>query len=403
MSNAKLITVLCITSDVKGMTFIEESKRLGCHTILLTKEKFKHAPEWPRASIDEDFYMPTLENRDHVINAVSYLARTREITRIAPLDDFEGEIAAELREHLRLPGLGMTAIRNFRDKLVMRERTREAGINVPDFVGVINYERIREFVRRTPPPWVLKPRGSAGSMGIKKIEREEELWQRLDELGDEQSHFLLEQFVRGDVFHVDSVVWEREIQFSIAHQYGAPPMSVSHGGGVFMTRTMRRDAADTRALLDINRQVITVLGMVRGINHVEFIKGDADGKLYFLEAAARVGGANIAEAIECAAGVNPWREWARIEVAHARGEAYQLPSLREEYAGVLQCLARQDHPDLSAYNDPEVKWRSAKKYHAGLIVQSPDVNRVEALLNQYSERFGRDFLAVLPYMERLPE
>ena len=163
MSDDRPLTMLCITSEVKGMTFIEESKRLGCHTILLTKEKFKDAPEWPRASIDEDYYMPTLENRPHVVNAVSYLARTRPIDRIAPLDDFEGETAAELREHLRLPGLGTTAIRYFRDKLAMRERTREAGITVPEFVGVINYDLVRDFMRRVPPPWVLKPRGSAGS------------------------------------------------------------------------------------------------------------------------------------------------------------------------------------------------------------------------------------------------
>jgi len=403
MSITRPLTMLCINSEVKGMTFIEESKRIGCRTVLLTREKFKDASEWPRASIDVDFYMPTLEDRPHVLNAVSYLARTRTIDRIAPLDDFEGETAAELREHLRLPGLGTTAIRYFRDKLAMRERTREAGIAVPDFVAIINYDRVRDFMRRVPPPWVLKPRGSAGSMGIKTVEREDELWQRLDALGDAQSHFLLEQFIPGDVFHVDSVVWDRQVQFSIAHQYGAPPMSVSHGGGVFNTRTMRRDDPQTRALLELNREVIRALGMVRGINHIEFIKGRADGQLYFLEAAARVGGANIAESIECAAGINPWREWARIEVADAHGEAYHVSPRREEYAGILQCLARQEHPDLSAYNDPEVRWRSEKKYHAGLIVQSPDPNRVEALLDQYSQRFAQDFLAVLPYMERPPE
>ena len=89
MPEAHPVTMLCLTSEVKGMTFIEESKRLGCHTILLTKEKYKDAPEWPRASIDEIFFMPTLEKKQDVINAVSYLARSRMIDCIAPLDDFE--------------------------------------------------------------------------------------------------------------------------------------------------------------------------------------------------------------------------------------------------------------------------------------------------------------------------
>ncbi|MEP7199456.1 MAG: ATP-grasp domain-containing protein, partial [Chloroflexota bacterium] len=387
--------MLCMSSEFKGMPLLVGAKRLGCHVILLTKEKWKNE-DWPRESIDELFFMPDLSKRQDVLNAVSYLARTRPIDRIFPLDDFDGEMAAALREHLRMPGLGETAIRFFRDKLAMRMQARAHGLNVPEFVGVINYDRVREFMRHVPPPWVLKPRGSAGAMGIKRIEREEELWQWLDRLGDEQSNFLLEQFVPGDVFHVDSIVSERKVVFSVAHQYGRPPLTVSHGGGVFTTRTMRHDDELTQALLELNRQTIAALGMVRGVNHIEYIQAHADGRLHFLEAAARVGGANIADMVEFATGINLWHEWPRIEAMQVRGEPYVLPPTREGYAGILQCLAHQEHPDFSAYNEPEVVWRSDKKYHAGMIVASPDPQRIESLLASYSERFARDFLAVLP-------
>ena len=394
--------MLCLTSEFKGMPLIESCKKLGCHVILLTKEKWKNET-WPRASIDEMFYMPDLTKPREVINAVSYLARSRTIDRIFPLDDFDGEVAAALREHLRMPGLGETAIRFFRDKLAMRMQARACGIDVPDFVGIINYDRIRDFMARVAPPWVLKPRGSAGAMGIKQIATAEELWRWLDQLGDEQSDFLLEQFVPGDVFHVDSIVAECEIVFNVAHQYGRPPLAVSHGGGVFTTRTMRRDDPQTHAILDLNRQVIAALGMVRGVNHIEYIRAQADGKLYFLEAAARVGGANIADMVEAASGINLWHEWVCTELANLRGEKYRLPALREGYAGVLQCLAQQEHPDLTAYNDAEVTWRNSKAYHAGLIVAAMDPARIETLLDNYSERFARDFLAVLPPIDRPPE
>ena len=401
MPDPQPATMLCLSSEFKGMPLIESCKKLGCHVILLTKEKWKNE-EWPRESIDELFYMPDLSKRREVINAVSYLARSRSIDSIFPLDDFDGEMAAALREHLRMPGLGETAIRFFRDKLAMRMQARAGGIAVPDFVGIINYDRIREFMAAVPPPWVLKPRGSAGAMGIKQIASAEELWRWLDKLGDEQSDFLLEQFVPGDVFHVDSIVSERSIVFNAAHQYGRPPLAVSHGGGVFTSRTMVRDDPLTQSILDLNRQVIGSLGMVRGINHIEFIRAHADGKLYFLEAAARVGGANIADMVECATGVNLWHEWVRIELAQVRGEAYKLPPVKEGYAGVLQCLAQVERPDLSGYNDPEVAWRNAKAYHAGLIVASMEPARVQALLESYSERFAKDFLAVLPPLDRPP-
>ena len=67
--------------------------------------------------------------------------------------------------------------------------------------------------------------------------------------------------------------------------------------------------------------------------------------------------------------------------------------------GILNCLARQEWPDLSGYSDPEVVYKMKKKWHAGVIAASPDANRLELLLQNYSERFGHDFLAVLPPLE----
>src|SRR5688500_19907869 len=49
-------------------------------------------------------------------NAVSYLARSEHISRIVPLDEYDMEMAATLREHMRLPGMGETAMRFFRSE-----------------------------------------------------------------------------------------------------------------------------------------------------------------------------------------------------------------------------------------------------------------------------------------------
>jgi hypothetical protein len=63
-------------------------------------------------------------------------------------------------------------------------------------------------------------------------------------------------------------------------------------------------------------------------------------------------------------------------------------------------LARQERPDTSAYDDPEIVWRLDKKPHAGLIVASADAGRVESLLDGYARRFAEDFLATLPPPEK---
>ena len=408
MPDPRPLTLLCLASFFKGVAFLQAAKRLGCKVIVVAKESFKDEA-WPRESIDEIYFMPDLTQRPDITFAVSYLARAHVLDQIVALDDYDVETAAHLREHMRLPGMGDSTARHFRDKLAMRTAARNGSLTVPEFTGVFNHDRLRDFMARVPPPWLLKPRSEASSMGIKKLHHPDELWPLLDSLGDRQSFFVLEQYVPGDVFHVDGLVNDGEVLFSVASKYGQPPMNIYQGGGVFLTRTLDRASADSQALIALNRQVLKTLGMVRGATHSEYIRAQVedplqgtDGRLYFLENAARVGGANIAEAVQFATGLNLWEEWAKIEVAHLRGEPYSLPPTHAGYAGVINCLARQEWPDLSAYNDPEVAWKMNKKQHAGLIVASPDAARVETLLNSYSQRFANDFLAVLPPLDKAP-
>jgi biotin carboxylase len=309
------------------------------------------------------------------------------------------ETAATLREHLRIPGMGLTTMRYFRDKLAMRMKALDRHVRVPDFVPVFNHDDIRYYLEHVPGPWVLKPRQEASAIGIKKIHAAEELWPVLDQLGDKQSSFLLERFVPGDVYHVDSVVSESEVVFASVSQYGKPPMNVAQGGGIFTTCIIPRGSDADMGLRQINRDLIAALGLVRGVAHTEFIQARADGHFYFLECAARVGGAYINEMVETATGINLWREWARIEVAGAGG-TYKLPPVREEYAGVILSLARQEDPDTSGYNDPEVFLRIKKHHHAGLVLRSGDAGRVLTLLEHYSQRFAQEFLAVEPPREK---
>lgn len=401
MPDTPPLTLLCLASYFKGSAFMRAAKASGCTVLLLAKEAFKDE-DWPREALDEIYFMPDLSRRPDILFAVSYLARSHAIDQIVALDDYDVETAAHLREHLRLPGLGDSLARHFRDKLAMRGQARAGGVNVPEFTGVFNYDRLRDFMARVPAPWVLKPRSEASAMGIKRLGHADELWPLLDQLGDTQSFFVLEQFVPGDVFHVDGLVNEGQVLFQAAHQYGRPPINVYQDGGIFLTRSLDRESGIAQALFTLNQQVQTVLGMRRGATHTEYIRAHADGKLYFLETAARVGGANIAEAVQHATGIDLWAEWVHIEIAHLRGEPYRLPAVHPGYSGVINCLARQEYPDLGAYNDPEVVWRLRKKHHAGLIVASPDAARVESLLNGYAQRFAEDFLAVLPPLEKAP-
>jgi len=398
MPESRPLTLLCITTYEKGQDFMRECKRQGCHVLLLTAEKLRDA-DWPRESLDDTFYLPAELPLADIVQAVTHLARTHKLDRIVALDEFDMETAATLREHLRVPGMGLTTMRYFRDKLAMRMRALDRGVRVPDFVPVFNHNDIRYYLENVQGPWVLKPRQEASAIGIKKIHNSDELWTILEQLGDKQSTYLLEKFVPGEVYHVDSVVSENDVLFANVSKYGKPPMNVAQGGGVFTTFTVPRGSDADTGLRTINRELIAALGLMRGVAHTEFIQAHEDGHFYFLECAARVGGAYISEMVEAATDINLWREWARIEIAGDDG-TYKLPSVRDEYAGVVLSLARQENPDTSAYNNPEVCLRIKKHHHAGLVLRSNDPDRVRSLLENYAPRFVHDFLAVEPPREK---
>src|SRR5262245_14785754 len=399
-----MLTFLCVATYFKGDAFLREAKQHGCTVLLLTSDRLAN-DAWPRESIDEIHSIPRDADDRLIKRTVDAIARRRRIDRIAALDDFDVEMGAMLREHLQVPGMGRTTASRFRDKLAMRMKAKSLGIAVPEFAPVFNDEDVNAWAARVAPPWVLKPRSSAAAIGIRKVASHDEMWRALHAAGDDRSNCVLEQFVPGDVYHVDSIVWNGEVAFAVAFKYGRPPMQIAHEGGIFITRRLADDSEEGRALLALNRRLQDGLGLRRGVSHTEFIRASGadadrpDGGLVFLETSARVGGAFIVDTIEAGTGINLWREWAKIEVAGEHG-SYRVPPHRDDHSGIVLSLARQETPDMSPYVDAEIATRIRKHHHAGLILSSPDPQRIEALIADYTERFYRDFVPTAPPPDR---
>lgn len=396
-------TLLCVASFFKGNEFLRECRRRGGRSVLLTREKLLRA-DWARESLEDVIAIPEGEGPDFYVHAASHAARRWRVGRVVALEEYDVVTAARLREHLALPGAGSTAARRFQDKLAMRTAARDAGLLQPTFVRLLNREEVADFLARVPAPWMLKPRLGASAMGIRKLHAADEVWRAFDELDaresfeERASHHLLEQYVPGDVYHVDALTCGGRVAFAGVGRYGAPPFDVAHGGGVSTSRIVRRGSQDERRLLSFNRKLLLAFGHERGATHAEFIRHE-DGRVYFLEVAARVGGAFTVETVEAATGLNLWREWAAVELA-TPGRPYRPPTPRRDYAGLAVSLARYEHPDTSAYTDEEIVLRVEKPWHVGLVVRSPDHARVAELLDSYARRFAADFTAVAPAEER---
>lgn len=396
--------IAIIASDFKGSEFVEECHAAGWHVTLVTRKKLLDSA-WPWTAINDAKTVDDDAGVMDYVRAVTNLAGSRPIDKVVGLDEFDVLTAAMTREHLNLPGISRSYALRFRDKLTMRSIASNAGIPCPEFIGAFNAEQIQNFLTSVPAPWIVKPRNEVSAFGIRKCENADEAWGVLTDLDnrnnwrDHPSQFLLERFIEGKVFHVDSVVAEGKVVACGVSQYGTTPFKVSHHGGVFTSSIVPYRSKERKQLEVMNRALLMAFEYDRGVAHAEFLQCEKTGEFYLLEVACRVGGAYIANVLEYACNFNLWREWAKLEIATDE-TPYKLPKLRKEFAGVTLALANSEEPDVSAYVDDEIVYTIKKPRHVGFIFHSKKRERIDELLSVYSQRITADFLTIAPVKER---
>ena len=397
--------IICIASEFKGNEFLEECQNSGWHVTLLTREDLSYA-DWSWTSLNEMRTVdPTAQEEDYLREIIN-IAVHQPVDHVVGLDEFDVLPAARAREYLQIfKGMSRSHALRFRDKLTMRSIAQDNGVLCPEFIGVFNTEAVNEYLDRVPAPWIVKPRTEVSAFGIRKCDTRDEVWTVLNELEnreswrDHPSKFLIERFIEGNVYHVDSVLNDGKVIAAGVSEYGTTPFKVVHGGGVFTTSIMDYKSKDRKELEKLNKMLLLALRHEQGVAHAEFLKSEEDGKFYLVEVACRVGGAYIANVLENACGFNLWREWGKLE-SSTKENPYKAPKLRKEYAGIALALAKEDEPDTSHYTDSEIVYRVNKPKHVGLIFRSPDRKRLDELLTTYNDRITEDFLEIAPVKER---
>jgi biotin carboxylase len=379
--------ILCLASQDNGHDFLRQCAGMGVRPTLLTLDNLRGAA-WPREVLQELAVMPAGLSREQILNTVSWMARGRRFDRVVALDTSDLDIVAQIREHLRVPGMGITTAAYYRDKLAMRICAHQAGFAVPEFCRVLNYDELRAFMERVPPPWLLQPR--CGVAGLtRQIDAPEHLWRALDDLGDQQSRHMLQQILPGEFFAVDAILSEGEVLFSVVQRYGRAPWQALLDGGVQTARVIPRDSPEWLELTALNAGLAPALGMVRGVTHAEFVRSPLDGGFLFTEIAAPVSAAWTSEVVEAATGVNLWREWARLEVASLRGQHYLPPDPFEMYAGSVLCQGQDSAPDLNGLDAAEIVQRAVLGRQTALLIRSADAERLRQLIEETSAELAR--------------
>jgi len=388
------MNILCICSYFKGIPFLVQQSNLGNKVYLITCEN-KKQENWPWEHITETYYLPSednsTENLELLKKGFGWLLQTERIDVIVALDDFDVEKAAFLRSSFQINGMNMHSAQLFRDKLAMRINARNMDIPIPRFSSLFNDQAVHQFMQEINGPCIIKPRSQASTTGIKKVSSYSEVAQFLQDIGEKRIDYLIEEFIPGHVYHCDSLSFKGEIVFEKTSRYLETPLKVAHDGGIFKTITLPDFSPDNKEILNLNRYLLHSFNLNTGASHTEFIKADRDGKIYFLETSARVGGAHIADLLEAATGIDIWKEWANIEDALYQNKIYQIPEKRNFYAGLIVSLTKMKNPDMTIFSNENLFWTLKKDFHIGMIFRSEYfeeiISKIEAITPIIQDQF----------------
>ncbi len=220
-------------------------------------------------------------------------------------------LAARLREALGCPGMTYDTVLGFRDKQVMKERLKKAGLRVPHSFRADTTAGVREAVERIGYPVCIKPIAGAGSADTYRVDTDADL-ERVVRLTAHVPEVSVEEFVEGEEFTHDTICIDGRPVLENVAQYIPRPLDARSNEWISPIICTVRDLQQPklRAGLKLGRDVLQALGMGTGLTHMEWYR-KSDGEVVFGEIGCRPGGAHLIDQINYTCDTDVFREWAR--------------------------------------------------------------------------------------------
>lgn len=284
-----------------------------------------------RASFPHVYAVPGYSDNPAVDVLLDEVCRQRPISTLVHVTEDDILRCARARDRHGIPGLRYSEALPWRDKYLMKQRVRAAGVAVPDFAVPRDAGEALAFAGRAGYPVVVKPRTGFASHGVEPVRDPE----RLAELaaGWDPDDVLLESFVPGEVYHVDGFMHEGAILYVSASRYINNCLSFQDSVPLGSVQ-LDRDDPEFARLAELAGQVVA------GLPPVDFspfhLEVFADGeRLVFCEIACRLGGAHIMETLTYATGVNPAQLWIRHQAGLEHGPGVRLGDSGKSYGWLL--------------------------------------------------------------------
>jgi biotin carboxylase len=282
-----------------------------------------------KAHLADYLQVPRIMDEADVSERVAAWLRGRTVDRLVANWEPLVLLAARLRERFGLPGMSVDQVRGFRDKQLMKERVKAAGLRVPHSFRVRTERETREAAERIGFPLILKPIAGAGSADTYRVGSQAEL-ERVMAAMRHVGEASCEEFIEGEEFTYDTVCIGGEPVYENSAQYLPPPLLARSQEWISPVIITVRDLSPLRAGLQLGRRVLKALQMGDGFTHMEWFL-TARGEAVFGEIGCRPGGAHLVDQMNYTGDIDLFREWARTVCWHA----FDAPTERKYNAAII--------------------------------------------------------------------
>jgi hypothetical protein len=304
---------------------------------------------------------------------------------------------AELREEFDLPGMRPGAAHRFRDKALMKQTLRAAGIPCARHQLVGSAQDAWQFARAVGFPLVAKPPAGAGARNTERLQHDADLARWLDAHPPHaKDPLLLEEFLHGREHSLETVCIDGQAVWHSVTHYDPTPLEVLEQPWVQWCVVLPREADDAQFddIRSIGARALAALGMETGLSHCEWFRR-ADGTVAISEIAARPPGAQITTLISRAHDVDFVRGWVELQLfgrfampprKYAVGAAYLRGQGRGKVAALegLDVVAREVGALVTDYQLPHVGQFPSGSYEGEgfIILRHPETAVVTRALRR---------------------
>ena len=331
-------TVLFVAPFLMDATvkFIQAAVGLpGVRLVVLTQDEHGALPDGAQRWVGKDL----LTARGITDAARQVIARTGGAHRITGiLENIQTPIAAA-RAALKIPGIGPEAAERFRDKGLMKQALREAGVPCARFARLHSVDDAQKFAKEVGYPLVLKPPAGAGCKATYLVDGPAALKHALAESKPSpQREVLAEAFVTGEEHSYDALTVGGRVVFENVSRYHPGPLEVTRNDWIQWCVVFPRDLLPYAPIREVGPLANLALGGGDGFTHTEWFRRP-DGSPVISEVGARPPGAHFTSAMSWVTGRSLYRAWAeatilgRVEGVFTRTHAVGIAYLRGAGSG----------------------------------------------------------------------